>query len=94
MQNMILSDFFVSVIEVFGKDVFMLMFAKNRAKRVVYARSIVAYYLKTKLRYRHWQIAEYLNQPLSIITSYLTRYHYWYKRNKSFRNLADKVLKE
>ena len=91
---MMLSDFFVSVIDVFGKDVFMLMFVKNRAQRVVYARCIVAYYLNTKLQYRHWQIAEYLNQPRSTITVYLTKYHDWYKRNKFFRNLADKVLKE
>lgn len=28
------------------------------------------------------------------ITAYLTKYNDWYKRNKKFRNLADKVLKE
>jgi hypothetical protein len=89
-----LRDFFVRVIDVFGKDVFMLVFRKTRAKKVVYARFLVAHYLRTELRYKHWQIAEYLNQPRQTITTYLTKYYSWYEYNKEFRNLADKVLKD
>lgn len=91
---MTLSDFFVRVIDVFGKKTFTEMFCSTRKQKVVYARWIVAYYLRENLSYKQWQIGNYLNKKRASINQYLTNFSYCYRYKENFRNLADKVLKE
>lgn len=78
--------------ECFGDAVFNILTTDTRKSKVVYARMIVAKFL----RMHDWTIVDiggYLNKDHATVSYYLKKFEIEYDYNAEIRELANKILK-